>query len=715
MSRSIIAQEAQTLLSTNVVQEYKSVMIENLASSFPGLNIDELDSAITWAIINRHNIHPVKLDNNYTKQTINGTVLDILRYIEKLEPIITSSGVLFKKHKEADNPLSKMIMGFLEQRSFYKKEMFKYPKGSSEFEKYNLLQLLEKLNANGTYGVLGAATSAFYNIYVAEAVTRQGRSYISSSIMLFESLLANNVKFNSLNEIITFITNIVHEKPNRKLDDRIILDRNITREECFYQIMNTVDPLIWIPTEKEMMLVWERLCGLSQEDINRIYYKNNLYTFCDLPVITNLITKILCSLDGPFMNPNKPPKNIKDDLDTLVLIIKEYVYYGHPYIDKLDRIEYMQRDVVAVSDTDSTIISFDAWYNFVLNKVYDVDMKIKHEKFRLYSLVKEDEFGDKPKRQLYELVEPRFDYDFYTDEVIEIHKLEAPCKLIPQDTLRYAIINIIAYVCSALIVDYLDVYCTLAGSNQPSVPCYMIMKNEFLFNCALLTDNRRNYADVQTLQEGNIIPDNQKARLAIMGLPVNKSTLSDDIKQRLQDILYEDVLTCDTIDQVKVIKDLILVEKEITRSIMNKETKYYKPDNIAPARSYAKNPLEVNGVVASMVYNELRTEGMPMINLDERNKIFKVKVNINRNNVDRIKDEFPEVHAKLVALMNHPVLGAKLGTIAFPIDSEVPNWILYFVNAAEIVNDNLKNFPLDSIGLNRLDNQSVNYSNIISL
>ena len=55
-------------------------------------------------------------------------------------------------------------------------------------------------------------------------------------------------------------------------------------------------------------------------------------------------------------------------------------------------------------------------------------MKIKHEKFRLYSLVKEDDFGDKPKRQLYELVEPRFDYDFCTDEVIEIHKLEAPCK-----------------------------------------------------------------------------------------------------------------------------------------------------------------------------------------------------------------------------------------------------------------------------------------------
>ena len=89
----------------------------------------------------------------------------------------------------------------------------------------------------------------------------------------------------------------------------------------------------------------------------------------------------------------------------------------------------------------------------------------------------------------------------------------------PNDVMA-AIINIIAYVCSALVVDDLDVYCTLAGSNQLNVPCYMIMKNEFLFNCALLTNSRKNYADTQALQEGNIIPDNQKARMAIMGLTI---------------------------------------------------------------------------------------------------------------------------------------------------------------------------------------------------
>ena len=146
--------EKQRLFSLDVIQTYREVMIENLQSSFTGLNHDEITNAVDWAISNNFTNHPAKLDNNYTKQAINGTVLDILSYIQRLEPILTASGVLYKKHKEADNPLSKMVMGFIKQRKIYKKQMFKYPRGSYEFEKYNLLQLLEKLNANATYGII---------------------------------------------------------------------------------------------------------------------------------------------------------------------------------------------------------------------------------------------------------------------------------------------------------------------------------------------------------------------------------------------------------------------------------------------------------------------------------------------------------------------------------------------------------------------------------
>ena len=175
------------------------------------------------------------------------------------------------------------------------------------------------------------------------------------------------------------------------------------------------------------------------------------------------------------MNPNEPPEYIKDDLDTLVSMCKEYVYYKYPYIDKLDRIEYMQRDIVCISDTDSTIISFDAWYRFVLNKVYNIDMPIKHEKFEIAKLIKADEFGDRPLRVVAEKVDPCLDYDFYTDEVVEVQRLIEPYKLIPQDSLKYSIINMIAYVCSDLIIDYLNEYSKLTGSYEEGVKCRMVI------------------------------------------------------------------------------------------------------------------------------------------------------------------------------------------------------------------------------------------------
>ena len=342
-------------------------------------------------------------------------------------------------------------------------------------------------------------------------------------------------------------------------------------------------------------------------------------------------------------------------------------------------------------------------------------MPIKREKFDMVKVVKADEFGDLPLREMCEIVEPRFDYDFYTDEVIELQRLIEPCKIIPQDSLKYSIINIIAYVCSALVVDYLAEYTKLTGSYVEGVKCRMIMKNEFYFLRALLTDNRRNYADAQALQEGNIIPDTMNARMAIMGLPINKSTLSESVKDKLQKLLYEEILTADTVDQQWVMKQLMVIEKQIYDSIMNKETKYYKPDNIAAMSSYAKDPLSVNGISASLVYNFMRNDSMPAINLEERNKIIKIKLDVNKKNVDKIKDIYPEEYGKLVNLLNHPTLGSKVNTIALPVDVEVPDWVLAFVDYNTIINDAIKNFPLDSIGLRRLSNDNVNVSNIVQL
>ena len=134
-------------LTQSVVMEYKTVLIDALQHSFPLLTIKELNDAIDYSILKRVKNCKASLDNNYTKQHFDGTLLDVLDYINSCEPIITSSGVLFKKHKNSDNPLAEVIMSFIKQRKVFKKEMFKYKKGTDEFAKYNLFQLLEKLNA----------------------------------------------------------------------------------------------------------------------------------------------------------------------------------------------------------------------------------------------------------------------------------------------------------------------------------------------------------------------------------------------------------------------------------------------------------------------------------------------------------------------------------------------------------------------------------------
>ena len=748
-----LSEETKRLLNTSQVQHYKQMMLEGLHSSFPLLTDKQLSDAIEWAIDTHHQNHKASLNNNYTKQTIEGDVIDIMQFIDKQKPIVTSYGVLFKRYDESINLLAKMVRSFIDNRNQYKTTMKTYDRGTFLYNKYDLLQKLEKSSVNSIYGLLSHHTSFIYNLYIGEGITRQGRSYLSTSIMLLESLLSNNVKFNSLNEIITFIHNIVNEKPERKFDDSIILlgeSRNIRessimndiavnianyhpqdreplypidsngkprypiRDELFFRLMTNVDTTLWMPTEKELSLLWDRLCALSTEDINRIYYKNNLYSFCDLPIVTDMIIDILCTLKSPFINANKPLKEIANKLDNLVSLLMEYVYYHHPYIDKLDRVEYMERDTVAIADTDSCIISTYGWYRFILDKVYAIDMPIKRQKRNMITLLDVDEFGDMDKRNMCTIVKPELDYDFYTDTTIKKHKSREMTKLIPQEGLRISIINIIVYLCYNCVVDYLRRYCKLAGSERDGVKCKMSMKNEFYFKRALLTANRKNYAALMGIQEGKPIPQNRNASLQISGLPIGKSTLSDGIKNKLQEILYEDIMKADNIDQIDIMKKLIVIEKQIIDSILNKETTYYRPDNVSAIQNYA-DPMRQNGVKAIWLYNLLRDDSMPAINPNERNQIYKVKLIINKTNVELIKDTYPDVYDKLINLLNDPETSDKLDTIGFLLDMKIPDWVLEFVDIASIVNDNLQNFPLESIGLKRLNNNAVNYSNIIQL
>ena len=53
--------------------------------------------------------------------------------------------------------------------------------------------------------------------------------------------------------------------------------------------------------------------------------------------------------------------------------------------------------------------------------------------------------------------------------------LAEPCKLIPQDSLKYSIVNMIAYICSGLVVDYLEQYSKNTLSYKEGKVCELVI------------------------------------------------------------------------------------------------------------------------------------------------------------------------------------------------------------------------------------------------
>lgn len=129
--------------------KYRDTMTRLIQSMYPHTSSKDIFRAVDYSISKRFKNFNLQIQNNYTNNTYELSVLEMLDYIAKREPIMTSYGTLFKKHEQVPNPMGKVIDNFLSLRKQHKKEMFKYPKGSEMFEHYNLMQALDKIDVNG--------------------------------------------------------------------------------------------------------------------------------------------------------------------------------------------------------------------------------------------------------------------------------------------------------------------------------------------------------------------------------------------------------------------------------------------------------------------------------------------------------------------------------------------------------------------------------------
>jgi hypothetical protein len=303
----------------------------------------EIMEGIRYSMSKRYKQVPLTIDNNYLHRTAEMDIVGLASELLKDQAIITPTGVLFQKHANVKNPFYNFIQYLLDKRNAAKEEMKKHPKGSEPYKAFDLLQKGYKISVNAVYGAAGQFSSIFYNLYLCTAVTGSGRGAISASILMFEGLMSNDSelsKFGNLNEVLTFIEFCCEDQRNRpqRFNDWDVLDRNITREECMLRLIQNCGWNNYVPNDRDVDIIWKTVNNMNQRELNIVYYKNNLFKFLDNSKLTNLILKILCDLETPFLNPNKPPENIKEYLETLTNLIYEYVYYRHIHIDKLQKV-----------------------------------------------------------------------------------------------------------------------------------------------------------------------------------------------------------------------------------------------------------------------------------------------------------------------------------------------------------------------------------------
>lgn len=131
-----------------ILEQYKDTMSRIIQMYYP-VKREELEPILDYSISKRYKEYNCEVVNTYTNQRSNQTLLALADYIASREPIVTSYGTMFKNHGTVKNPMAIVTDQFLSERDIYKKEMFKWPKGSEDFERYNLLQVLAKIDVNG--------------------------------------------------------------------------------------------------------------------------------------------------------------------------------------------------------------------------------------------------------------------------------------------------------------------------------------------------------------------------------------------------------------------------------------------------------------------------------------------------------------------------------------------------------------------------------------
>ena len=572
-----------------------------------------IDQAIDETLVNP----PCQLDNNHIHKVAETNLLDLYDWINDTKPIIAGYGVFFKNQDKIDNPMAEMIMEFLNSRGELKHERDTYDPYSYEYGHFDMLQAGEKICANAIYGAGGAKTAIFYNLYTAASTTGTAQSLISTTTFAFEAFKANNVPFYDTDDILLFIDNICNEKTRFKTSEV----KSVSRKKVLKYLISTAKH----PEDVDRDIISRTLDNLTDEQVTRLYYKNNFYEFiknCNSAIY--LLQKIMIETKQ-FRVPNKKHMTgtLEIDLTALWKYFREFVLYNYPTYNRIYRLKKDVRKSVLTIDTDSNMLTIYKWNNFV----YD---------------------------------------NFIDDRVNNTY-----------DEIKFISTSIICYLITEVSNEVLKKYCRLSNVLDRYSP-RINMKNEYLYETFITTEVKKNYLASMLLKEGVAM---NPPKLDIKGLSFTKTTLSPFVSKYFKDIVREDIMNAKEIDCTLITNKLDLLSEIIKTSLSKGETRFIKPMSVKDPDAY-KMPFSEMGIRSVMGWNTVYPDNP----IELPDNILAVKVNMGKlKDIRDLESTYPEIYERLMVEIYEndmkEISSKGLNSFAIPqIANEIPEWLIPYID-----------------------------------
>ena len=639
------------------IKKYKKEMIQKIQLLRPDLSKEFLDKYLDDRILKDFKDHDCVIHNIHRDVEVNTTLFNVVDYLHNHKPIMAGNGTLYKNQHEIYNPNAEMLLDWKKNRSKLKSERKKFDPREYEFIKRDIGQDNIKRLMNSFYGVGLAKTSRFYNKYVGASITGTGQALISTAENAFEQILRNNSKFFDYDEMLLFVSRIVNEQeyPNFKLLPK---SKNI-REETFNWLKMS---RLYANITDEM--IWDIVNNLSDDDCHKVYFKNNLLAFfLEIPKVRELTHKLL-NETKEFINPNEPPEEIVDDLETVWGYMEEFVAYNYTLRDRIIRDKYHERETVIAQDTDSTILTIASIVDMLIDNFIEDEVAAK------------DETG-----------------------------------------LMFIIINFVSYMIKKWSIIFLERY-----ANDTNIPedyhKYLDLKNEFYMPRFVATSKKKRYLTVTRLQEGTVI---DPMKIDTHGLDFAKAETSDATKKFFEDLISEDIMTNEVIDVSLIMKKLRKFQDIIRESILHGETKYLTIKTVKQPEAY-KDPLSEQGIKAVNAWN-CAYDTMP-IQLPDKVLIVKLlteKLKVFEDFRDKIPSNiYEDIMKKIFESKSDKVSKAGFAVIAIPQNlNKIPQWIIDIADIDSMIHANVSKFNpiLISLGTVPLKTRAntVHMTNIVDL